>query len=83
MDLPLNFELLGNPRHKKHYKSIIKHGSIFKCPPIERLTLYYARKLNVDDDENLDLIDSMTVNGLHYDFFGIQKGENYLTTKLI
>jgi len=66
----LIFELLGNPRHKKHYETIIKHGSIFKCPPIERLTLYHARKLNVHDDENLELIDSMTVNGLHYDFFG-------------
>ena len=32
--------------------------------------MYHAKKLNVDDDENLELIDSMTVNGLNYDFFG-------------
>lgn len=66
----LIFELLGEPRHKKHYESIIKYGSIFKCPPIKRLVDYHAKKLNVNDHENLQLIDSMTVNGLHYDFFG-------------
>ena len=66
----LIFELLGNPRHKKHYELIIKHGSIFKCEPIKKLTLYHAKKLHVNDHENLQLIDSMTVNGLHYDFFG-------------
>ena len=32
--------------------------------------MYHAKKLSVDDDENLKLIDSMTVNGLNYDFFG-------------
>ena len=66
----LIFELLGEPRHKKHYDLIIKEGSIFACPPISKLTLYHAKRLNVDDDENLKLIDSMTVNGLHCDFFG-------------
>ena len=66
----LIFELLGNPRHKKHYETIIKYGSIFKCPPIKRLTYYHAKSLHVDDLDNLQLIDSMTVNGLHYDFFG-------------
>lgn len=66
----LIFELLGEDRHKKHYDLIIDKGSIFKSKAIERLTLYHAKKLNVDDDENLKLIDQMTVNGLHYDFFG-------------
>ena len=66
----LIFELLGEPRHKKHFDSIIKSGSIFECPSIKRLTLYHAKRLNVDDDENLAHIDKMTVNGLHFDFFG-------------
>ena len=66
----LIFELLGEARHKKHYDLIIKKGSIFYSEAIKRLVLYHAKKLNVDDDENLDLIDSMTVNGLHCDFFG-------------
>ena len=71
----LIFELLGATRHKKHYDSIIKSGSIFKCEPIKRLTMYHAIRLNVDDDENLALIDKMTVNGLHCDFFGGQRAE--------
>jgi len=66
----LIFELLGEAKHKHHYEKIIKTGSIFNSPPIKRLVLYHARKLNVEDPENLQLIDDMTVNGLHYDFFG-------------
>lgn len=66
----LIFELLGNLRHKKHYDIIIKEGSIFASKAIERLTLHHALRLNVDDSENLELIDKMTVNGLHCDFFG-------------
>lgn len=66
----LIFEVLGNPRHKKHYDEIVSNGTIFASRPIEKLTLYYAKRLNVDDSENIDLIDKMTVNGLHYDFFG-------------
>lgn len=70
----LIFELLGEDRHKKHYDCIIANGSIFSSKAIERLTLYHAKRLSVDDDENLDLIDKMTVNGLHYDFFGEDLG---------
>lgn len=66
----LIFELLGEERHKKHYDLITKEGSIFSSKAISKLVLYHAKKLNVDDDENLKLIDSMTVNGLHCDFFG-------------
>ena len=66
----LIFELLGESRHQKHYETIIKHGSIFKSKAIKRLVLYHAKKLEVSDSENLQLIDEMTVNGLHYDFFG-------------
>lgn len=66
----LIFELLGDPRHRSHYDNIIANGTIFASDAIERLTLYHARRLNVDDPENIDLIDKMTVNGLHYDFFG-------------
>jgi hypothetical protein len=71
----LIFELLGEARHKKHYDLIIKKGSIFKCEPVKRLTMYHARRLNVHDDENLELIDKMTVNGLHCDFFGEQESK--------
>lgn len=66
----LIFECLGNPRHKKHYDSIISSGTVKGSEATWRMVLSYASKLGVDDPDNLDLIDSMTVNGLHYDFYG-------------
>ena len=66
----LIFECLGNPRHKKHYKTIINKGSIWSSPPVKKMVEIYSRRLGVDDEENLELINSMTLNGLNYDFFG-------------
>ena len=71
----LVFECLGNPRHKHHYKSIIKAGTLKGSVAVWKMVLNYAKKLKVDDEENLDLIDSMTLNGLHYDFFGGDLGK--------
>jgi len=64
------FELLGAKKHLDKYNLVLKKNSIFECPSLKRLVLYHARKLEVDDDENLNLIDTMTLNGLRYDFFG-------------
>ena len=66
----LIFEILGDPRHKSNYDLVIHEDTIFACPAISRLVLYHAKKLGVADDENLDLMDKMTINGLRYDFFG-------------
>ena len=66
----LVFECLGNPRHKSHYKKIIKSGTVKGSDAVWKMITNYAKKLNVDDEDNLSLIDTMTVNGLHYDFFG-------------
>jgi len=71
----LIFELLGNPRHKHIYDEIILKDSLFECEPIKRLVGYHARKLNVNDQENLTLINNMTLAGLHYDFFGEAGGK--------
>jgi hypothetical protein len=71
----LVFECLGNPRHESHYKKILKAGSIKGSKATWRMVLNYAKKLNVDDEENLSLIDNMTVNGLNYDFFGEDLGK--------
>jgi len=60
----LIFELLGSKRHHHHYKKIIKSGSIFSSKSITKLVHYHAKKLNVFDQENLDLIAA---------FFGIKK----------
>lgn len=69
------FESLGNPRHKKHYNTIIKNQDIFACPPIKRMVEAYAKKYEIDDFENLDLINKMTVEGLNFDFFGDSEGK--------
>jgi len=76
----LIFELLGEDRHKHHYDLIISQGTIFASKSISKLVHYHANKLGVADEENLNLIDSMTVNGLHYDFFG---GDEHAPTKAI
>ena len=39
------------------------------------LVAYHAKKLNVNDEENLELINNMTLAGLHFDFFGDARGE--------
>ena len=52
----LVFECLGNPRHKKHYTKILKSKNIFASEPVKRLILKHARREQVDDQENLDLI---------------------------
>jgi len=66
----LIFECLGNPSHRHHYESIVKKGSVWDSLPVRRLINYHAKKLEVNDDENLDLINKMIVNGLRYDFYG-------------
>jgi hypothetical protein len=71
----LIFELLGNPKHRKKYDEIILKDSIFLCEPIKRLVSYHAKKLKVNDQENLELINNMTLAGLHFDFFGEAKGK--------
>ena len=71
----LIFELLGNPKHKGIYDEIILKDSLFACEPIRRLVSYHAKKLNVNDKENLQLINDMTLAGLHFDFFGGARGE--------
>lgn len=70
----LIFEVLGNKRHKKYHRQIVKSGSVFAVPSIERLIMKHACRVGVDDKENLDLIKEMTFNGLCYDFFGNVNG---------
>ena len=69
------FENLGNPKHKKHYTRIIKTQNAFSSPPVKRMIEAYAKKHNIDDFENMDLINQMTVEGLNYDFFGDKDGK--------
>lgn len=71
----LIFELLGAEKHRKIYDEIILKDSIFLCQPIKRLVGYHAKKLKVNDPDNLKMIDDMTMAGLHFDFFGQARGD--------
>lgn len=66
----LIFELLGKKSRKNLYNLIIKKKDIFSVPSVKRLVLKHAKKLNVDDADNIQLIKDMTLNGLMYDFYG-------------
>lgn len=66
----LIFELLLRDRHKKYFDKLCEgKPGILKCPAIHRLILKTAKKLKVDDEENLELIYSMIQTGLQNDFF--------------
>mgnify|MGYP003627189532 FL=1 len=71
----LIFECLGNPRHRHHYTRILKKGTIWSSDSVGKLVSFHAKRLLVNDDENLALIDKMIVNGLRYDFFGDRLGK--------
>jgi hypothetical protein len=66
----LVLELMAHPKREKFLKKVIKDNSVLTSPSLERLVLHHAKRLNVDDDENLELIDQMTMAGLNYDFKG-------------
>lgn len=66
----LIFEILLNKRHRKYFDSIIKNNSCKNIIPIWKLIIKHANKLNVNDEENLDLIDNFIMVGLKLDFYG-------------
>lgn len=66
----LIFELLGEKRRRVYFDKIMETQDIFSVPSIERLVMKHARREEVDDEDNIQLIKEMTFNGLNYDFFG-------------
>jgi len=64
------FEILSNPRHKKHVKTALKQGTCKTNKPLWRLVESYAKKYNVFNKEDLDLIDIFILTGLSNEFFG-------------
>jgi hypothetical protein len=63
------FELLLNPRHKKHYTKIIKKNSIKGSEGITRLVRKLKFKVGLDSS-NFEVLDQMIMVGLKHDFFG-------------
>ena len=68
------FEFLLKKRHKHHYDSIVRTGTIKASSAVWRLVQLYAKKEKLGELDNkgvhnLDLIDKMVVFGLSVDFF--------------
>lgn len=68
-------ELLAKKGRYRYYQQIVKARDVFVIPSIRRLILLYARSLDVGDEENLELIKSMTLRGILYDFHGKSLGK--------
>jgi len=68
------FELLGD-KHKREFNTIVKDGTIWNTKVVAAQVRKEAEELLVNDEENLQLIDEMIVNGLRCDFFGEEKGD--------
>jgi len=73
----LIFELLLKPRHKEKYFNKLKKSptAILRCKPLNKLLTKHAKKLNVNDKENLALIYQMLYVGFNHNFYckGSQK----------
>ena len=67
----LIFELLLKPRHKKKYFTKLKRSptAILRIKPVNRLLNKHAKRLNVNDKDNLALIYQMLYVGFNHDFF--------------
>ena len=71
----LIFECLGKDRHKKHFNLVIKKKDIFSSESIKRLVMKHAKKEGIDDPDNIKMICDMTLAGLQYDFYGLERGK--------
>ena len=63
-------EVLAKKGREDYYQTIIDANDVFAVPSVGRLVTSLAESLEVADQENLDFINFMTVNGLAYDYFG-------------
>ena len=67
----LIFELLLKPRHKNKYFTKLKKSptAILRCESLNRLLTKHAKRLNVNNKENLSLIYQMLYVGFNYNFY--------------
>jgi len=72
-------EVLGKKGREDYYQTIIDANDVFAVPSVGRLVMSLAKSLDVADQENLDFINFMTVNGLAYDYFGGDLGKPTLS----
>jgi len=64
------FEILANKRHKKIVDLVLKQKTCKKHKALWELTQIYAKKYEVFDSENLELIDQFLITGLTNEFYG-------------
>ena len=69
------FEVLGNPRHQKQYKRIIKNKNIFASLSVKRLVLKHLFNDDIYTQENEDKLKQMILTGLNADFHGLEYGK--------
>lgn len=70
-------ECLANPRRRKLVEKILKQKDPFHgkdCQGIKKLVYKHAHKLNIADDESVEMMKGFIVNGLSHDFYGEDRG---------
>jgi hypothetical protein len=63
-------DILLKPRHKKNYSKAIHHNTCAGDEALWRTLRRIAKRYEVDDKENLDMMDSFIMTALKNDFFG-------------
>ena len=70
----LIFECLGRSQRVDRWKRIVSSGDVFSDLAIKRMAMKHAKKLGVDDEDNVEMIKEMTMKGLNFDFDGEHLG---------
>jgi hypothetical protein len=71
----LIFETLGAPGNKRDFNKITKTQSVWSVKSISDMIKEHAKRLGVDDEENMEDMNKMIVNGLGYNFYGDAGGK--------
>jgi len=66
-------ELLSKEKHSGVYDEIIQNDYIYHNLAIKRIVEYHAKRLEINDFDNLSMINDMALVGLKNDFFGINE----------
>lgn len=66
----LILECLLNPRHRKYYAQLLETNSLESCKAIYRLACKESKKQGLNFEDNIQLMNSMVMVALKYDFFG-------------
>jgi hypothetical protein len=68
------FEHLSKQKTKSQYNKIVNSQNPFSVKVIKEIIISQAKELGVDDEENLESIKDMILNGLSFNFYGEELG---------